>query len=228
MERILVVEDDLALNAGLCFELDAAGYASVQAYNCRKAQYLMASESFSLVILDVNLPDGSGLDLCRDIKALHPELPVVFLTANDLEADVLNGLDLGAEDYITKPFSTSVLVKKIGILLRRGQRIPSAEAAFDDGNLLLDLENMVALRGGEKIAITPNEYKILRLLIANAGNIVSRQRILEKVFDSVEHYIDDHALTVNINRLRNKIEDENHTYIKTIRGMGYAWIGGRA
>ena len=87
---------------------------------------------------------------------------------------------------------------------------------------------MVALRGGEKIAITPNEYKILRLLIANAGNIVSRQRILEKVFDSVEHYIDDHALTVNINRLRNKIEDENHTYIKTIRGMGYAWIGGRA
>nr|WP_288861933.1 response regulator transcription factor [uncultured Faecalicatena sp.] len=228
MERILVVEDDLALNAGLCFELDAAGYASVAAYNCRKAQYLTASESFSLVILDVNLPDGNGFDLCRDMKTLHPELPIVFLTANDLEADVLNGLDLGAEDYITKPFSTSVLVKKIGILLRRGQRIPLAEAAFDDGNLLLDLENMVALRGGEKIAITPNEYKILRLLIANAGNIVSRQRILEKVFDSVEHYIDDHALTVNINRLRNKIEDENHTYIKTIRGMGYAWIGGRA
>lgn len=228
MERILVVEDDLALNAGLCFELDAAGYASVPAYNSRKAQYLTATEAFSLVLLDVNLPDGNGFDLCRDIKAEHPELPVVFLTANDLEKDVLNGLDLGAEDYITKPFSTNVLIKKIGILLRRGQRTVTPGTAFDDGYLLLDLENMVALRGGEKVTITPNEYKILRLLIANAGNIVSRQSILEKVFDSVENYIDDHALTVNINRLRNKIEDGNHTYIKTIRGMGYAWIGGKA
>ena len=223
MERILVVEDDLALNAGLCFELDAAGYASVPAYNCRKAQYLTATERFSLV-----LSDGNGFDLCRDIKASHPELPVVFLTANDLEEDVLNGLDLGAEDYITKPFSTNILVKKVGILLRRGARMGSAGAAFDDGNLLLDLENMVALRGGEKISITPNEYKILRLLVANAGNIVSRQMILEKVFDSVENYIDDHALTVNINRLRNKLEDGEHTYIKTIRGMGYAWIGGKS
>lgn len=228
MKRILVVEDDLALNAGLCFELDAAGYASVPAYNCRKAQYLTATEEFSLVLLDVNLPDGNGFDLCRDIKAERPELPVVFLTANDLEKDVLNGLDLGAEDYITKPFSTNVLIKKIGILLRRGQRTVTPGTAFDDGYLLLDLENMVALRGEEKVTITPNEYKILRLLIANAGNIVSRQSILEKVFDSVENYIDDHALTVNINRLRNKIEDGNHTYIKTIRGMGYAWIGGKA
>lgn len=224
MERILVVEDDLALNAGLCFELDTAGYASVSAFSCRKAEYLIAAEPFSLAILDVNLPDGNGFDLCRSIKTSHPELPVVFLTANDLEQDVLNGLDLGAEDYITKPFSTNILVKKVGILLRRGQRT-APETAFDDGFLLVDPENMAAMRGGEKIAITPNEYKILRLLIANAGNIVSRQRILDKVYDHAENYIDDHTLTVTINRLRGKIEDEAHPYIKTIRGMGYAWTG---
>lgn len=95
MERILVVEDDLALSAGLCFELDAAGYVSVPAYNCKKAEYLLESDSFSLVVLDVNLPDGNGFELCQDIKANRPELPVVFLTANDLEQDILNGLDMG-------------------------------------------------------------------------------------------------------------------------------------
>lgn len=226
MERILVVEDDLALNAGLCFELDAAGYVSVPAYNCKKAAYLLESDSFSLVVLDVNLPDGNGFELCQDIKANRPELPVVFLTANDLEQDILNGLDMGAEDYITKPFSTSVFVKKVGILLRRGQGSAQRDAAaFDDGNLRIDLEKMLAVKNGEKLAITPNEYKILRILIANAGRIVSRRQILENVYDTDGNFIDDHTLTVNITRLRGKIEDEDHPYIKTVRGMGYAWIG---
>lgn len=229
MDRILVVEDDLALNAGLCFELDAAGFSSVPAYNCRKAQYLVETEAFALAVLDVNLPDGNGFDLCKSVKAAHPELPVVFLTANDMEQDVLSGLDLGAEDYITKPFSTSVFVKKVGILLRRGRRAgAAAEVAFDDGKLLVDLDNMVAIRGGEKLTLTPNEYKILRVLLANAGQIVTRQMMLEKVFDNDGNFIDDHSLTVTINRLRGKIEDGTHPYIKTVRGMGYAWIGGRA
>lgn len=228
MERILVVEDDLALSAGLCFELDAAGYVSVPAYNCKKAAYLLETDSFSLVVLDVNLPDGNGFELCQDIKANRPELPVVFLTANDLEQDILNGLDMGAEDYITKPFSTSVFVKKVGILLRRGQGSAQRDtAAFDDGNLRIDLEKMLAVKNGEKLAITPNEYKILRILIANAGRIVSRGQILENVYDTDGNFIDDHTLTVNITRLRGKIEDEDHPYIKTVRGMGYAWIGKR-
>lgn len=103
MKKILVVEDDLALSAGLCFELDTCGYLSVAAYNCQKAQQLLKSEHFDLVILDVNLPDGNGFDLCREVKAVIPNLPVIFLTANDLERDELKGFDLGAEDYITKP-----------------------------------------------------------------------------------------------------------------------------
>lgn len=121
MERILVVEDDLALNAGLCFELDTAGYASTSAYNCAKARYLVRQEHFSLVLLDVNLPDGSGFELCREIKELHPELPVIFLTANDLEEDVLSGFDMGAEDYVTKPFNMKILLRRIEVALRRGK-----------------------------------------------------------------------------------------------------------
>lgn len=112
MERILVVEDDLALSTGLCFELDAAGYVTQAAYNCRKAEYLVEQENFSLALLDVNLPDGNGFALCGKIKSLHPELPVIFLTANDLEEDMLNGYDLGAEDYVTKPFRMPILLKK--------------------------------------------------------------------------------------------------------------------
>ena len=106
--RILVIEDDLALSAGLCFELDSNGYLTVAAYNCRKARQLLQEDQFDLAIMDVNLPDGNGFDLCREVKAIKPELPVIFLTANDLEQDVLNGFDLGAEDYITKPFNMQI------------------------------------------------------------------------------------------------------------------------
>lgn len=119
MERILVVEDDLALSTGLCFELDNAGYLTVAAYNCTKARYLLEHENFSLALLDVNLPDGNGFDLCREIKAVRPELPVIFLTANDLETDVLNGFDMGAEDYVTKPFNMQILLRRVEVALRR-------------------------------------------------------------------------------------------------------------
>lgn len=119
MKRILVVEDDLALSTGLCFELDAAGYASLAAYNCAKASYLLEHEVLDLVLLDVNLPDGNGFDLCRKFKEAKPDLPVIFLTANDLENDVLNGFDMGAEDYVTKPFNMQILLRRVEVALRR-------------------------------------------------------------------------------------------------------------
>ena len=135
MERILVVEDDLALNAGLCFELDTGGYSSAAAYTYAKARYLVREERFSLVLLDVNLPDGNGFDLCREIKELRPELPVIFLTANDLEEDVLSGFDMGAEDYVTKPFNMKILLRrrKAG---HHPQRIQASEDA--DGEFRAD------------------------------------------------------------------------------------------
>ena len=240
MERILVVEDDLALSAGLLFELDSAGYVSVPAYNCAKARALLADGAFSLILLDVNLPDGNGFDLCREIKAQNAAQPVIFLTANDLEEDVLNGFDLGAEDYVTKPFRMQILLKRVEVALRRsgskgGPNGPEEAGSADrwsDGFLSLDFSSLTASRGSdprsaEKLSITPNEYKLLRVLTENAGNILTRQLLLERLWDSGGNFVDDHTLTVTMNRLRAKIEDENHAYIRTVRGMGYIWTGGR-
>jgi len=228
LHKILIAEDDSALSAGLCFELDASGYLTVAACNCQKARQLLQNVHFDLVLLDVSLPDGSGFDLCRDIKAGLAAAPVIFLTANDLDQDVLNGFDLGADDYITKPFNVQILKRRIEAVLRRGTcAAKDACSGYDDGFLQLDLQTLAAVRNGEKLAITPNEYKLLRLLTANAGNIVTRQLLLEKLWDCDSSFIDDHTLTVAMNRLRAKIEDGEHSYIQTVRGMGYIWTGAK-
>ena len=225
MSKVLVVEDDLALSAGLCFELDMSGYLTVAAYTGKKARQLLLTDPFDLVLLDVTLPDESGFELCREIKGKRPELPVIFLTANDLEEDVLGGFDLGAEDYITKPFNVRILKRRMEVALRRGSGGAKEEEEFDDGFLCLNLESLSAVRNGEKLTITPNEYKILRLLLAGAGSIVTRQVLLSRLWDCDGNYIDDHTLTVTVNRLRAKIEDADHSYIRTVRGMGYIWLG---
>ena len=222
MAKILVVEDDLALSAGLCFALDEAGHLTAAAYTCQKARQLLKTGQFDLVNLDVNLPDGNGFDICRECKSSAPERPVIFLTANDLERDELNGFDLGADDYITKPFRIQVLKRRVEAVLRRGT---AGSDCFDDGFLRLDFQSLTAARNGERLSITPNEYKLLRLMTANAGAVMTRRLLLEKLWDSGGNYIDDHTLTVTINRLRAKIEDAGHTYIQTVRGMGYVWTG---
>lgn len=160
MKRILVVEDDLMLSTGLCFELDTAGYITQAAYNCKKAEYLVEQEAFSLVILDVNLPDGNGFDLCRKVKETHPELPVIFLMAKDLEEDVLSGYDLGAEDYITKPFRMPILLKRVDVALRRGGGTEKSAGAdcYRDDFLQIDFDALTVWQGGEKLSVTPNEY----------------------------------------------------------------------
>ena len=229
MEKILVLEDDLALSAGLCFELDSAGYLTVAAYNCQKARQLLSGERFDLALLDVNLPDGNGFDLCREFKARQPELPVIFLTANDLEADVLRGFDMGAEDYVTKPFNMQILLRRVEVALRRTNAQPAAPQAdrWSDGWLTLDFSALTAQRGEEKLAITPNEYKLLKYLTEHTGQILTRQQLLDRLWDNDGNFIDDHTLTVTMNRLRAKIEDDAHPYIKTVRGMGYIWTGGK-
>ncbi|MDE7043763.1 MAG: response regulator transcription factor [Acetatifactor sp.] len=225
--RILVVEDDLTLSAGLCFELDNSGYITVAAYNCRKAEQLIREDRFDLVLLDVNLPDGNGFDLCRTVKQVRPELPVIFLTANDLEQNVLDGFDLGAEDYVTKPFNMQILLRRVEVALRRTGKAAgeSSGRRWSDGFLVLDFSSLTAQRGEEKLSITPNEYKLLRALTENAGKILTRQILLEKRGDSGGNFIDDHTLTGTMNRLRSKIEDDAHSYIQTVRGVGYIWKG---
>ena len=223
--KILVVEDDLTLSAGICFELDCSGYLTIPAYNCKKAVHLIQNDPIDLVILDVNLPDGNGFDLCRTIKETHPELPVIFLTANDLEQDILLGFDLGAEDYVTKPFNMKILLRRVEVALRRNTPAQQPSNCWSDGFLTLDFSKLTAVRGDDKIIVTSNEYKLLKALIDNAGNILTRQTLLERLWDIDGNFVDDHALTATINRLRAKIEDDTHTYIKTVRGMGYAWMG---
>ena len=147
--KILVVEDDLALSAGLCFELDAHDYLSVAAYTCKKALQLLEEGSFDLALLDVNLPDGSGFDLCREIKSRFPGLPVIFLTANDLESDVLSGFDLGAEDYITKPFNMQILLRRVEVALRHLKKTEKPGEIWSDGYLTLNFSALTASCGRE-------------------------------------------------------------------------------
>lgn len=227
MKKILVVEDDLALSTGLCFELDTEGYLSMAAFNCQKTRQLLKNSELDLVLLDVNLPDGNGFDLCREIKTMYPELPVIFLTANDLEQNVLDGFDLGAEDYVTKPFNMKILFRRVEVALRRaqGQKAAKNHVQWSDGFLTLDFGSLTAQRNGETLSITPNEYKLLRILTENSGQILTRQILLERLWDNDGNFIDDHTLTVTMNRLRTKIEDFSHTYIQTVRGMGYIWKG---
>lgn len=226
MSKILVIEDDLPLSTGLCFELDTSGYLTVAAYNCQKALKLIKIDHFDLAILDINLPDGDGFELCREIKKEQPQLPVLFLTAKDLEQDVLKGFDLGADDYVTKPFHMQILKRRVEVALRRGAGNAKAlEEGYDDGFLRLDFRTLTAVRNGEQQPMTPNEYKLLKILTAHAGNLVTRQILLEKLWDCDGNYVDDHTLTVTMNRLRAKIEDVSHSYIRTVRGMGYIWTG---
>ena len=222
-QKILVLEDDLALSAGLCFELDSAGYLTVAAYNCQKARQLLKGDYFDLALLDVNLPDGNGFDLCREIKVQKPELPVIFLTANDLERDVLSGFDMGAEDYVTKPFSMKILLKKIGVILKRSGE--EQGRIFDDGFLRIDFTRARAEVNGQVCAVTPTEFRILQEFIAHRGQLLTYEVLLNRLWDGGSQFVDRHALAVNINRLRGKIEDKDHRYISNVYGMGYQWIG---
>ena len=223
--RILVIEDDLALSAGLCFELDSNGYLTVAAYNCRKARQLLQEDQFDLAIMDVNLPDGNGFDLCREMKERRPDTAVIFLTANDMESDMLKGFELGADDYVTKPFPMSVFQRKVAALLKRIVT-QSGGDFYDDGNLYVNFSELTSTLAGQTITFTPLEYRLLKVLTKNPQIVLTRQVLLEKLWDIDENYVDEHALTTAISRIRSKIEADRHTYIKTVYGMGYMWIGG--
>lgn len=223
MKRILVAEDDAILNSGLCYNLELDGYQAVPACDAATALKKIQNESFDLTILDVNLPDGDGFDLCKKIRAVR-DTPVVFLTARDLEADAMKGFDLGADDYVTKPFNVNIFRKKVAAVLKRSekQKIPSLYAC---GDLIIDFDRLTASVGGEPIMLTPNEYKILKIFTGNPGVLLTRQVLLEKLYDADADFVDEHALTVNINRLRSKIETGDRKYVRTVYGMGYIWAG---
>lgn len=225
MKRILVVEDDIMLNSGLCYNLELDGYRAVPVYNGAAALNALEQEGVDLVILDVNLPDEEGFSLCAKIKERR-DVPVLFLTARDLEADVLKGFELGAEDYITKPFNVNILRKKVSAVLKRWGG-PVRKELYTCGDLTVDFERLTASVKEKPLLLTPGEFKILRLFTDHPEILLTRQVLLERLYDADANFVDEHALTVLINRLRGKIETESCKYIKTVYGMGYIWMGDR-
>ncbi len=223
--KILVVEDDRILNTTLCYNLSAAGYEVATALTKSAAERLCKKQEFDLIVLDINLPDGNGFDFCRDIKERHPDTAVIFLTANDMESDMLKGYELGADDYVTKPFPMSVFQKKVSALLARIRK-QSGGDCYNDGNLFINFSEMSATQGGESISFTPMEYRLLKVLTKNPQIALTRQVLLEKLWDINGNFVDEHALTSTISRIRTKIEKPDQAYIKTVYGMGYMWIGG--
>ena len=223
--KILVVEDDRILNTTLCYNLSAAGYEVATALTKSAAERLCKKQEFDLIVLDINLPDGNGFDFCRDIKERHPDTAVIFLTANDMESDMLKGYELGADDYVTKPFPMSVFQKKVSALLARIRK-QSGGDCYNDGNLFINFSEMSATQGGESISFTPMEYRLLKVLTKNPQIVLTRQVLLGKLWDINGNFVDEHALTSTISRIRTKIEKPDQAYIKTVYGMGYMWIGG--
>ncbi|WMJ81425.1 response regulator transcription factor [Clostridium sp. MB40-C1] len=222
--RILVVEDDRLLNNTLCYNLSSVGYEIDAAMTKAAASRFFEKQEYDLIVLDINLPDGNGFDFCREIKERRPDTAVIFLTANDMESDMLRGFELGADDYVTKPFPISVFRKKVSAMLSRIQKQNGGDY-FDDGNLFVNFSEMTAALAGQVISFTPLEYRLLKVLVKNPQIVLTRGVLLEKLWDCDENFVDEHALTSAISRVRNKIEKNKMQYIKTVYGMGYMWIG---
>lgn len=226
MKHLLIVEDDRLLNKTLCYNLISDGFTVTSAENTKTAREQMQSSLFDLVLLDVSLPDGNGFDFCVELKSLHPDTPVIFLTANDREEDQLLGYEAGAVDYITKPFSILALQKKIhAMLLLLGAHKPMKDI-FDDGRLLLDFSEQTAFLEGKPLPLSAMELKVLNLFRKNPKQVLTRTQLLERLWDAEEKFVDEHTLTTTISRIRSKIETNGCCYIKTVYGMGYLWTGG--
>ena len=216
--RILVVEDDRLLNHTLCYNLNTMGYTVDAALSKQAATNDIEKQDYDLIVLDVNLPDGNGFDFCRKAKERHPDTAIIFLTANDMESDMLKGYELGADDYVTKPFHMSVFQKKLAALLGRIAK-QSGGDCYDDGILSINFSEMTAAISGEAISFTPLEYRLLKVLTKNPKAVLTRQILLEKLWDIDGNFVDEHALTAAVSRVRNKIEAGGRQYIKTVYGM---------
>lgn len=224
MKRIFFVEDDLSLINGLSFAVKKQGYDVDVARTSLDAKKLWQNGNYDLVILDVSLPDGSGYDLCREIRKTS-KVPIMFLTAADEETDIIMGLDIGGDDYITKPFKLAVFLSRLNALLRRSENFNQTEAELNSNGIKLQLLKGEVYKNGTLIDLTASEYKLLHLFMENPDIVLSPEQILSRLWDCNESYIDSNTLTVYIRRLRTKIEDNPAApqNIVTVRRMGYKW-----
>jgi two-component system response regulator VicR len=226
MKNILIVEDDVMLNNGICFNVNADGFKSESAFTLEEAYEKFKNNKIDMIILDVNLPDGSGFDFCIKVRETS-SVPILFLTACDMELDIITGFKLGGDDYVTKPFNLSILRERILAVFRRYNIKTKNNADIIIDDMVFNLEKMTILKGDTNIILTPTEFKILKVLLINKGQVLTRRVLMEEIWDKDLNFVDEHALTVNINRLRAKLEDESSLpkYIKTVYGMGYIWAG---
>lgn len=220
IKEILIIEDEESINRGISLKLTKEGYKIYSAETIEKATELfnLYQNTLALIICDVDLPDGSGLEFCKKVRNKSDVL-FLFLTALDTEIDIVSGYDMGADDYITKPFSLMVLISKVNALIRR-----TDDKKLDrivSGDISINLKEKRVQKNGEFMALTPNEWKLLELFMKNPKCIISKNQILDSLWDINSEYIDENAIAVNIHRLKQKLGCSN--YITNIRGMGYIW-----
>ena len=224
MNRILLLEDDLSLINGLSFALKKQGFEIEIARTIKEAGECWRKNRYNLLILDVSLPDGCGFDFCQMVRK-ESEVPIIFLTASDEEMDIIMGLDIGGDDYITKPFKLGVLVSRVNALLRRTKGMKKNDAELVSNGIKVNLLQTQVYKNGEQIELTAGEYKLLCLFIQNPNIVLTKEQILEGLWDCDADFIDSSTLTVYIRRLRMKVENNpsEPEMIVTVRGMGYKW-----
>lgn len=218
--KLLIIEDDKTLNDGIAMTL--GDYEIVQAYNLSEAEKLL-DDSVDLLILDINLPDGNGLEFCRRLKE-KSRVPVIFLTANDMETDIVMGLESGAADYITKPFSLAILRARVAAVLRAGREardaVQTSDAHFVQGSFDFDFDAMQFMVSGTAVELSKTEQKLLRILVMNADRVMRRELLLERIWPDGTEYVDPNALSVTMRRLREKLKN---IPVRTVYGIGYIW-----
>ena len=225
MYHILIVEDDRSLNQGIALALKEEDVSFYQAYTIAEARTLLRDRSIDMVLLDINLPDGSGYDFLKEIRNVS-ELPVLMITANDMESDEVTGFSLGADDYITKPFSLMALRARVG---RMRQRTASAQTKkeYSDERYVFLFDNMKFYVEGEEIILSKTEQKLLRCFVENRGQTLTRDRLMDIIWEQGGRFVEENALSVAVNRLRHKLEGKDKTCpIRTVYGIGYVWEKG--
>ena len=227
MSKLLLLEDDLSLMNGLSFAFQKAGHDLDVARTLREAEGLWQEGKYDLLVLDVSLPDGSGFEFCKQVREVS-QVPIIFLTASDTETSIIMGLDMGGDDYITKPFKLAVLLSRINAILRRSQRFQKDPKELSSNGITLQLLEGRAYKNGVPLELTAAEYKLLRFFMEQPGVILSAEKIMGRLWDCDGNFVDGNTLAVYIRRLRAKIEDDptRPTRIVTVRRMGYKWTGG--
>ncbi len=220
--KILLVEDDKTIASGLEYSLEKEGFSTVLCHNVASGKKAFLENKFDLCLLDLSLPDGSGYDLCKFIRE-ESEVPIIFLTACDDEVNVVMGLDMGADDYITKPFRLRELISRIKSVLRRYNKEDDSNKIIKLNNLIINTLEAKVYKNGQEVNLTALEYRLLLIFANNKGQVLSRSQLLERIWDVAGDFVNDNTLTVYIKRIREKLEDDPQkpTIIKTVRGLGY-------